>query len=58
VMTVRRVDVSSINLSKTEMTIEEAEEGLVRPCHSSGIQLPVSQCRGPGSIPGESIWDL
>lgn len=54
-MTVRREDVSSIDLSETEMALEEAEEGFVSPCHSSGIQSPASQCRGPGSIPGQSL---
>jgi hypothetical protein len=29
-----------------------------RPCHSSGGKSPTSHRGGPGSIPGQSMWDL
>jgi hypothetical protein len=28
------------------------------PCHGSDGQSPASHCGGPGSIPGQSMWDL
>jgi len=29
-----------------------------RPCHGSGSYSPVRHHRGPGLIPGLSVWDL
>jgi hypothetical protein len=29
-----------------------------RPCHSSGGYSPASHCGGPGSSPGQVMWDL
>lgn len=40
------------------LTYEVLSKELHKSCHSPGDQLPVSHCRGPGSIPWQAVREL